>query len=107
VAKATLRGLFTREKIWTLESAVASVVGSVIAQRLVRAAYKAIRKRNPRSVFDPDSAQFSWSTFVLWSAAGGVGLGIARLVSNRAATVGWRIATGSAPPKVGADRVPA
>jgi hypothetical protein len=48
----------------------------------------------------------SWSSFVVWSVAGGIGLGIARLVSNRAATVGWRIATGSAPPKVGADQVP-
>ena len=98
--------MLTRERIWNLESAVASVLGSMIAQRLVRAAYAAIRKRNPRSVFDPDSARFSWSTFVLWSVAGGIGLGIARLVSNRAATVGWRIATGSAPPKVGADQVP-
>jgi len=100
VAKARVRGVLTRERIWNLESGVASVLGSVIAQRLVRAAYAAMRKRNPRSVFDPDSAQFSWSSFVLWSVAGGIGLGVARLVSNRAATVGWKIATGSAPPKV-------
>jgi uncharacterized protein DUF4235 len=98
--------MFTRERIWNVESTVASVVGSVIAQKLVRAAYAAIRKRNPRSVFDPDSAQFSWSTFVLWSVAGGIGLGIAKLVSNRVATVGWKIATGSHPPTVGAAQIP-
>jgi hypothetical protein len=98
VAAPRERGVITRERIWNIESAVTGVLGALIAKRLIRAVYKVTRKQEPRSVFDPDSEQFSWSTFVVWAVAGGLGLGIAKLVSNRVATIGWRIATGTAPP---------
>ena len=98
--------MITRERLWRLESTITGVVGVMIAQRLIRAVYAVIRKQEPRSVFDPDSARFSWPNFVLWAVAGGIGLGIAKVVSNRVATIGWEIATGTAPPKLGEEPAP-
>ena len=106
VAEPRERGVLTSQRIWNLESTITGVLGALIAKRLIRALYAVTRKQEPRSVFDPDSEQFSWSTFVVWAVAGGLGLGIAKLVSNRVATIGWRLATGTAPPKVGQQRAP-
>jgi hypothetical protein len=101
VGEPRAREVITRERIWNLESAVTGVLAAMIAKRLIRAAYAVIRKQEPRSVFDPDSDHFSWPNFVVWAVAGGVGLGIAKLVGNRVATVAWELATGTRPPKVG------
>ena len=84
--------------MWRTESAVTGVLGGVIAGSLVRALYRVIRRQEPRSVFDLDSGEFSWSAFVVWAVAGGLGLGIAKVLSHRLARVGWTLATGSAPP---------
>jgi hypothetical protein len=35
---------------------------------------------------------------LLWAAAGGVGLGIAKVMTARLAVVGWEVATGTRPP---------
>ena len=37
--------------------------------------------------------------FLLWAVVGGIGLGTAKLATNRVAAVGWRIATHTEPPK--------
>jgi hypothetical protein len=89
----------SRERVWWVESTVTGVLGGMIAERLVRAIYRIVRKRSPNSVFDPDNQQFSWPVFLLWAVAGGVGLGIAKVVSNRIATLGWELATGTEPPR--------
>ena len=100
------RGVLTRQRLWNLESAITGVLGALIAKRLIRTLYAVTHKQEPRSVFDADSEQFSWSTFVVWTVAGGLGLGIAKLASNRVATIGWRLATGTAPPTVGPQPAP-
>jgi hypothetical protein len=71
----------------------------MIAERLIRAVYRVTRKQAPDSVFDLDSGRFTWSTFVVWAVAGGIGLGIAKVASNRVARVSWQIATGTPPPR--------
>jgi hypothetical protein len=103
VSKPRLRELISRERAWWLESTVTGLLGAMVAERLIRAAYRALRKRAPDSVFDPDSVGFSWPNFLVWALAGGIGLGIAKVTSNRVATVGWEIATGTLPPKTGKE----
>ena len=95
--------MISRERVWWLESTVTGLLGAMVAERLIRAAYRATRKQSPQSVFDPDSVRFSWPNFVVWAVAGGIGLGIAKVTSNRVATVGWEIATGTLPPKGGEE----
>ena len=91
-----------RERVWKLESTIAGMLGAMIAQKLIKAVYRAVRDdAAPDTPFDPTHARFSWPDAVLWAAAAGIGLGIAKVVSARAAAVGWEVATGTAPP--GAD----
>ena len=94
-----LTKLLGRKRIWELESSIIGSVGALIATKLIRAAYRALRKdKSPDAVFDPTSSRFSWPDAVVWAAAAGVGLGIAKVLSARVATVGWEVATGTIPP---------
>jgi hypothetical protein len=85
--------------MWELESSIIGSVGGLIATKLIRAAYRATRQdKSPDAVFDPTSARFSWPDALVWAAAAGVGLGIAKVLSARVAAVGWEVATGTPPP---------
>jgi hypothetical protein len=89
-----------RKRIWELESTIIGSLCGLIATKLIRAAYRATRKddKTPDAVFDPTSSRFSWPDALLWAAAAGVGLGIAKVMSARLAAVGWEVATGTLPP---------
>ena len=89
-----------RSRMWKLDSTVTGMVGAVIAQKLLRSGYRAFRKdTDPGSPFDPTDARFSWPDMLVWAAAAGVGLGIAKVVSARVARIGWEAATGALPPR--------
>ena len=95
-----------RKRLWKLESMITAVLGAFIAKRLIRAAFRVIRKdKAPTAVFDPTSAGFSWPDVVVWAAAAGVGLGVAKVVSARVAAIGWEVATGTLPPGVESQAV--
>ncbi len=67
----------------------------------MRAGYQAVRRdAGAPSPFDPTDARFSWPDAVLWAAAAGIGLGIAKVVSARIAAIGWETATGTLPPGI-------
>ncbi len=89
---------FRRKQMWKLVSTVTGMVGALLAKTLIRRGYQAIRKEEPTSAFDPTAARFSWPNALVWAAAGGIGLIIARIVSNRLAVIGWKAATGTLPP---------
>ena len=85
-----------RERNWRMVSTASGVLGAVVAKRLMRVGYQAVRK--DKTPFDPRSARFSWTDAVLWAAAAGVGLGIAKVLSARVAAAGWKFFTGERPP---------
>ena len=87
-----------QERTWKLVSTVTGMLGALLAKKLLRSSYRAISKKEPRSAFDPTSDQFSWPDAVLWAVAAGIGLVIAKMVGDRLATLGWKIATGRRPP---------
>jgi hypothetical protein len=93
--------MISRERIWKVVSTGAGLLGGLVARKLLRAGYQTVR-RDPAaaSPFDPTDARFSWPDAVLWAAAAGVGLGIAKVVSARIAVIGWETATGTLPPGV-------
>ena len=103
VKKPRVLEMTGRERMWMLASTVSGMVGAWIASKIIRTLFKAIRKRSPTTVFDPNSARFSWPDVVLWAAAGGIGLGIAKVTSARVATIGWEVATGTRPPGIGEE----
>jgi hypothetical protein len=88
-----------RERMWKLVSLITGALGAFVAQVLMRAIYRMIRKdKAPSAVFDPASSRFSWPDAAVWAVAGGVGLAIAKMLSNRLAAIGWEVATGTLPP---------
>jgi hypothetical protein len=97
-----LRG---REREWRLVSTAAGLVCAMVAKRLLRAVYEAVR-HDPEapSPFDINDARFSWPNALVWAAAAGVGLGAAKVVSARIAVIGWEAATRTSPPGVADDR---
>ncbi len=91
--------MISRERRWKLVSTGSGLLCGLLARKLLRAGYVAVRKDAAvASPFDPTNARFSWPNALLWAAAAGVGLGIARVVSARVAVIGWEAATGTAPP---------
>lgn len=91
--------MISRERLWKLLSVGSGLLGGLLARRLIRVAYRIISKDTaPATPFDPTNPQFSWPDAVLWAAAAGIGLGIAKIVSARLAALGWEVATGTHPP---------
>ena len=91
--------LIGRERMWKLESWITGAVGAFVAQLLIKAIYRTIRKdKAPSAVFNPASSRFSLPDALLWGAAGGLGLAIAKMASTRVAAIGWEVATGTRPP---------
>jgi hypothetical protein len=87
------------DQMWKAVSTIAGLFGAMIAKKLLRAGYRAVRKdTDPESPFDTADARFSTSEALLWSVATGVGLVTAKIVSTRLAAIGWKAATGKAPP---------
>jgi hypothetical protein len=86
------------ELMWKLVSAVSAMVGAMVAKRLLRLTYRALRREEPRAAFDPTSERFTLTNALFWAVAAGVGLATARIVSGRLAALGWKIATGRQPP---------
>jgi hypothetical protein len=85
--------------MWKLVSTVTGMLGGLLARRLIRATYRAIRKDTaPATPFDPTKAGFSWADALLWAVAGGIGLAIAKMMSARLAALGWKAVTGTPPP---------
>ena len=91
--------MVSRERMWKLVSVASGLLGALLARRLIRVAYQIVRRDTaPVTPFDPTDPRFSWPDAVLWAAAAGIGLGIAKVVSARLAAFGWEAATGTLPP---------
>jgi len=96
-----VRKIVGRERAWKVVSGISGLLGAMVAQKLMSAAYRAIRKDTaPDSPFDPADARFTGPGALRWSIAAGIGLGIAKVVSARVAAIGWEAATGTLPPGV-------
>jgi hypothetical protein len=87
-----------RRWMWKVVSAISGMLSALIAKKLIRSVYRAVRKDDPASAFDPTAERFSWPNALLWAIASGVGLAIAKVVGDRLAAIGWKAATGALPP---------
>ncbi len=97
----------SRERRWKLISTGTGMLGGLIAKRLLRAGFAAVRNDSTAdSPFDPTKPRFSWPEAMLWAVAAGIGLSIAKVVSTRVAVFGWEAVTGAPPPGT-VEKVPA
>jgi hypothetical protein len=88
-----------RERMWKLVSTITGMLGGLLARRIIRTTYRAVRKDTaPVTPFDPTKPGFSWPDAFLWATAGGIGLAIAKMTSARLTAMGWKAVTGTPPP---------
>ncbi|HET9649332.1 MAG TPA: DUF4235 domain-containing protein [Microlunatus sp.] len=69
-------------------------VTTIVAQRLVALAWKAITGKEPPSPTNPETSALS---AVTWVVASGIGVGVAQMFAQRFAARRWAIGGGEAP----------
>lgn len=79
----------------------AGVLAATVARRLVGAIWSRFTDADEPS--DPADRTTTWTAALQWAIASGVGVGVARVVAQRAAARAWETATGSQPPGGGAE----
>lgn len=85
---------------WKVVSTAAGIAGAVITRNVVSALWGALSRSEEDPPLNPADRDISWSTALQWAIAAGVGAGIARVISQRAAAAAWERATGSPPPGI-------
>ena len=81
---------------WKLAGALSGIVSAAVTRKLLRAAWRRTRGGNPPT--NPAARGTTWSEALVWAAASGVAMAVARVVAQRGAAGAWRAATGSYPP---------
>jgi hypothetical protein len=88
-------------KTWTVFSLVAALLGSAVAKKVVTTSWRAATgKQPPANPADPDVDV--WEA-VLWAAASGTAVGIARMLASRRAAHYYVRSTGALPPSLRPD----
>lgn len=82
---------------WAALSNGSAVLGAVATRKLLQALWPA-GDDTTGPPFNPADRRVGWSMALQWGVAAGVGAGMARVISQRAAAAGWEAATGSSPP---------
>lgn len=85
---------------WKAVSTLSAIAGGIVTRKVVEGAWRALSRSDVEPPLNPADRRVGWPTALQWAVAAGVGMGIGRLVSQRAAAAGWERATGSAPPGV-------
>lgn len=92
-----MSGTRTEEARWAALSKLSAIGGAVATRKLLQLLWPS-GDDETGPPFNPADRRVGWSSALQWGVAAGVGAGIARVVSQRAAAAGWEKATGSAPP---------
>lgn len=82
---------------WAAVSKGSAVLGAIATRKLLSLLWPA-GDDETGPPFNPADRRVAWTTALQWGIAAGVGAGLARVLSQRAAAAGWEKATGSAPP---------
>ncbi len=87
---------------WKALSLGAGALAAIAMRRVVAAVWPG--GSNPP--LNPADRRIDWGEAAVWAIASGVGGGVARLVSKRAAAGAWEKTTGNPPPGVKPNRSP-
>ena len=81
--------------LWNLYAGAVGALSALIAQKAVRGAWKLATGDEPP---DPNDPATPISEAVIWAVAGGIGIGVAQLLTNRLAATRWEKAMGTPAP---------
>jgi hypothetical protein len=88
---------------WRLVSTGTGILAGLAAQKVVSAVWSRVTPSRQGPPADPGDREVGWGEAVAWSIAAGVGVGVARMVSERVTARGWELAVGAPPPGVRTD----
>lgn len=87
----------TMEKTtWKLVGTGSAILASILVRNVMMSLWRSIVKTDPPN--NPAQPGTAWGEALAWTAATGVGVGIARMLASRGAAAGWQRATGALPP---------
>jgi hypothetical protein len=85
---------------WKIISTGVGVLSGILVRQTIGLVWKAATKGREEPPLNPADRRISWSEGLQWAVASGIGVGVARLVSDRLAARGWEAATGHPPPGI-------
>lgn len=87
----------TAEKTaWKIAGTGSAIVAGIAVRKILMAVWKKAKHADPPS--NPASRDTQWIEALTWSAATGIGVGVARMVAARGMAGAWEKATGALPP---------
>ena len=81
--------------VWNLYAGAVGALSAMVAQKAVRGAWKMATGDEPP---DPNDPATPLSEALIWALAGGIGIGVMQLLTNRFAAARWEKAMGTPAP---------
>jgi len=81
--------------LWNIYAGAVGALTAVVAQKAVRGAWKVVTGDEPP---DPNDPATPISEALIWALAGGIGIGMAQLLTNRLAADRWEKSMGMPAP---------
>ena len=98
---AAIRGSDRNARLaWKGVSSLLAIGGGLVTRQILQMLWSKFARSEHEPPLNPADRRISWSEAAIWAVASGVGVGLGRLVSERAAAKGWELASGEAPPGI-------
>ena len=85
---------------WKVVSTASGLLAGALVRTALARAWGRISPSAHEPPLNPADRDVGWGEAISWSIAAGVGVGVARVLSDRLAASGWELATGQPPPGV-------
>ncbi len=85
---------------WKVLSTASGLLAGVVVRKVLGLAWGRFSPSEHEPPLNPADREIGWGEAITWSIAAGIGVGVARVVSDRLVASGWELATGQAPPGV-------
>lgn len=89
--------LLNKRRRWVLFAGLSGALAAQAAERALTSSWRLATRKDPPK--DPAYADVDWKSALVWTAAAGSAVALARLVSRYGAGVAWKRATGTRPPR--------
>ena len=85
---------------WKVASTASGLLAGVLVRKVLAWGWGRFSPSEHEPPLNPADRDIGWGEAITWSIAAGVGVGVARVVSDRLVASGWELATGQPPPGV-------